>query len=251
MYVDYDLTKLMGVRLYPGRREYAELCFEMASCDLVRAGSLSHIFSLAHFSSLGHIFGLGHIFTSGCQFHMTQKDVKALHRADKSVAAVFLLECSVTSTTGKLRSADVRLSLENSEGCHFLAIGRPPPGAEFAAARELDGDIRFEEVSLTERERGNRGMYVGHPTFGTMACGKLGSTEAFMKLLADDGTQELDRLSAVMFLCLATTSFRMSYSMCVTVQASVSAGGWMRGWGNGHDDIFSLDSKEVQLATMR
>ena len=83
-----------------------------------------------------------------------------------------------------------------------------------------------------------------------MSFYKAGRTEVFLKLQADDGTQEQNSLSAVLFVALATTAFRLRYSMSVTVQASVSASGLMKAWGKGHDDVFTLDSKEVQHTLM-
>ena len=225
--MDKDLTRGSGVKLFTGRRAGAEVRLQLASCDLLKNGKLKQLQK-----------------STGCHFEMKQKHVQAFHRADKSVAAVFLVQCTIESCQGELlKSAAVHLRLQEAEDCQILAVARPPPGAEFAAAREEVGVISFGEASA------DTGMYVRHPTAGSMFCERIGSTEACMKLIADESTQEATRLSAVLFVCLTMAS-RVRYNMSVAVQASLSANGLLKAWRKGHDDTCKLDSKAVQLSLL-
>lgn len=220
--MDEDYQKKLGAILYLGRCEYTEVRCTLASFDLLKASTYGQLLQ-----------------SSGCLFEMEQKDVKALHCADSSAAAVFLLQCTVRSCEGRLKSAAVHLHLQDCEVCQLLAVAQPPPGAEFAAARELNGMISFEETSS------ERGMYVRHPTVGRILVGKVGHTGASIKLLPDEGAQELSRLSAVLFVCIAPLT--LSVNMSVTVKATLSASGLLKAWRKGDNETFSSGNKEVQL----
>lgn len=226
--MDRDFRKCLGGRPYEGRRESFEISATLASCDLTRADK-SGLTLTPH----------------GCHFEMLQRDVLDFQFADQSIAAVFLLDCSVQSNTGKLKSAAVHLSIQECEDYRFLAVARPPFAAEYAAPQEINGSIQFEESTP------GKGIYVGHHTSGTMFCDGVGSTRASMKLFPEpeQGIQELSCLSALLLVCLSASS-RLRFDISVSVQASLSKGGILKKWRKGLYDTFVLCSKKVQLSLM-
>ena len=229
-YMDLDMRDCCGAIIEDeGRCEEDEIRWDLASFDLTRPAR-SWLWP-----------------SHDCHFELVQQDIIVFTRAEESEGAafsqglVFLLKISVQSKSGKLRGAEVHLSIDESEASEFLDVAMPPKGVEFVAAHEVGGIIEFKEAPLWE------GLFVEHQTFGAMSCGMLGSKQAFVKLYPDQGTQEVSYLSSIVLVCLPASD-SVSYDMSVSVEASLSHAGFLKVWGKSNH-MRRLGNKKVQLST--
>ena len=227
-YMDLDMRDCMGADMdNEGRREEDEIRVDLASFDLIKPG--------------GTWIWPSH----DCHFELVQQDIIAFPRADMSEGAffgvAFLLKCTVQSKSGKLRGAEVHLSINEREDFVFLDIAMPPKGVDFVAPHEVGGVIEFKEGKPWNR------LFVDHQTFGAMSCGMLGSKEAFVRLCPDQGTQEVSCLSAVVLVCL-TDSEGTSFDMFASVGASLSHTGVLRKLRKSNH-TYRIGGKKVQLST--
>lgn len=171
-----------------------------------------------------------------CHFELVQQDVTVFECADGSQGAAFVLKATVQSKSGKLTGAEIRLSVEDSDV--ILDVTMPPDGAEFVTPEEVDGAI--------ELKVGKPGLFVGYQTFGTTSCGMLGSKEAVVSLSLnpDQGTRVTSCLSAIVLVCLPDAD-RLRFDMHVSVQASLSTAGFLKG---GRRRNHRIGNDKVKLA---
>ena len=89
-----DQSEPLSFGFFPSKclQEYFEITSELASLDLARAGSTGHI-----------------LHPHDTYFKMVQQDVIACHLADGSAASLFLVNCTLHNSSGKLTSAEVDL----------------------------------------------------------------------------------------------------------------------------------------------
>ena len=149
---------------------------------------------------------------------------------------------------GRLQEATITLSLKDFEDSRFAAIAKPPLGTECIAPHDIDGTISFEQTSYDVYHAFDRVLYLGHETTGTMSCGMIDNTTAQMRLLPDQGKQEVSCLSGLLLVCISADESKEAFDMAISVQASFSEGGLFKGCRKGRHATLRITNKPFELS---
>ena len=201
-YVDQEIPKSLGCPEYEGR---------------VKANEISKTLLVCHFTKPSSPRAVKP--SSSMRFELLQRDMIDVRLNDGSDASGCLFQASVfcsSSSQKQLQEVIIRLSLSDSEGCHFLAAQEAPLGAERVAVHDVEGRVSFSESTYAGKAP-RRVLYVGHETAGSTSCYMLNSTTVEVHLQAPRGSQAVSHLSGQLLVCIADDQ-KLSCSMGVSAE---------------------------------
>ena len=202
-FADQEIPKSLGCPEYDRRVKGFEISKTLLTCNLNQVRSR----------------GAVKPSRSMC-FELLQRDMIDVHLNDESDASGCLFQPSVfcnSSSQKQLQEVTIRLSLSDSEGCHFLAVQEAPSGVECVAAHEVEGRVIFCESTYAGKAP-CRVLYTGHETAGSASCCMVNNTTAKIRLQAPCGSQAMSHLSGQLLVCIAGDD-KTSYSMRVSAEA--------------------------------